>query len=88
MLLGGLREALTEANKMQTEMFYWVKLINCYDGTSDVQYYLKRASISEYNHLAPDETHVSVFASNIVQSTLVNDVNTMAMAEAMGWKTE
>ena len=58
------------------------------DGTSDVQYYLKRASISEYNHLAPDETHVSVFASNIVQSTLVNDVNTMAMAEAMGWKTE
>jgi len=66
----------------QVEMFYWVKMINCYNGTNDLTIYLDRADIP-YNDKA--DQHVQMALSNIAQQTIVNKVVPMAMAEAMGW---
>lgn len=66
----------------QAEMFYWVKMINCYDGSNVLTIYLDRADIP-YNDDA--DQHVQTPISNIQQQIIVNKVTPMAMAETMGW---
>lgn len=66
----------------QTEMFYWLKMVNCYDGSNDLTIYLDRAGIS-YNDDA--DRHIQTPISNLAQQIIVNKVAPMAMAEAMGW---
>ena len=66
----------------QLEMFYWVKMINCYDGTNDLTIYLDRADLP-YNDDA--DRHVQTPISNTTQQIIVNKVAPMAMAETMGW---
>ena len=66
----------------QIEMFHWVKMINCYDGTDDISIYLDRAGIY-YNDTA--DQHIQTPIGNIEQQIIVNKVAPMAMAETMGW---
>lgn len=67
----------------QAEMFFWVKMVNCYDGTSDLTYYLERAGIP-FND--DGGAHIQVALSNVTQNIIVNKAALTAMGEAMGWE--
>lgn len=67
----------------QAEMFFWVKMVNCYDGTSDLNYYLERAGIP-FNDDAGK--HIQVALSNVTQNIIVNKAALTAMAETMQWE--
>lgn len=67
------------------EMFHWVKMLNCYDGSGDLMIYLERAAIP-YNDDAGEGIQLSY--SNFVHNIIVNKVVPSAMAETMGWTIE
>ncbi len=74
-------QAAPESN--QFEMFYWLKLVNCYSD-SDVIIYLRTAGLS-------DGTYDGSFAmagSSLILQRIVNTVIPTAMAETMGWTLE
>lgn len=66
----------------QLEMFYWLKMVNCYDGTNDLTLYLDRAGIP-YND--DEGRNIQIPVGNIMQGIIVNKVAPMAMAETMDW---
>jgi hypothetical protein len=84
--LRNIRNVLQSYNSdqaKQTEMLYWLQMLNCYDGTGDEEIYLRRASIP---HNDDAGQHVQVFrAGGVVQGIIVNKVASAAMAETMGW---
>jgi hypothetical protein len=84
--LRNIRNVLQSYNSdqaKQTEMFYWLQMLNCYDGRGDTEMYLKSASIP---HNDDAGQHVQVLrAEFVVQSIIVNKVASAAMAETMGW---
>lgn len=69
----------------QAEMFHWVKMLNCYDGSGDLTIYLERAAIP-YNDDAGEG--IQLLYSSFVQDLIVNRVVPSAMAETMGWTIE
>ena len=69
----------------KVEMFYWVKMINCYDGTNDLAVDLDRAGIPNNDGI---DQHILTPMSNMVQQTIVNKVIPMAMGKTMGWSFE
>ncbi len=68
--------------KKDGEMFYWVKLINCYDDTESLVVYLQTAGLSNGKYDGP----VSLSGSGLILNRIVNQVIPAAMAETMGWK--
>lgn len=77
------KNSLQDEELRPTEMFYWLKMVNCYNGTSDLKYYLDRAGIDTNSDGSVSGIQIPI--SNLVQSTIVNKVAPMAMAETMGW---
>lgn len=83
--LGTIRNvlgAMTNEQSRQVEMFYWLKMVNCYDGTGDLTIYLDQASIP-YNDRADQQIQIPI--GNMTQHIIVNKVAPMAMAETMDW---
>jgi hypothetical protein len=75
-------QAFVSPDGMQTEMFYWLKMIICYDGGSDLEINLENAGIP-FNDDAGMYPQLPV--STYVQRIIVNKVGPAAMAETMGW---
>ncbi|WP_122073049.1 hypothetical protein [Pseudophaeobacter sp. EL27] len=73
----------TEQTK-QTEMFFWLQLINCYNGSDDVRIYLHRAGIP-YND--DSDQHVQTPDRSLTQTIIVNQVAPAAMVETMDWSS-
>ncbi|MBR2575001.1 MAG: hypothetical protein IKE14_11805 [Loktanella sp.] len=69
--------------RRELEMYYWLQMVNCYDGSNDVQIYLRQAGIP-FNDEAGEHVQVSA-AISIIQDAIVNKAATMAMAEVMDW---
>jgi len=80
--ISNVLEAMANEQTRQVEMFYWLKMVNCYDGSSDLTIYLDRAGIP-YNDQA--DQHIQTPLSNLTQQIIVNKMATTAMAETMGW---
>ena len=80
--INSVLEAMASERTKQVEMFYWLKMVNCYDGTGDLTFYLDRAGIP-YNDQA--DQHIQTPVSNLTQQIIVNKVASTAMAETMGW---
>ena len=72
---------MDQESTRQVEMFYWVQMVNCYDGTDDIASYLSRGGIP-YNG---EDGQIQVPQSNLVQGIIVNKIAPMAMADVMGW---
>ena len=87
--LATIRKVLDSYSSEQardTEMFYWLKMVNCYDGSDNVAAYLDQAEL-----LQPDKPRGPSFlsppgpASSTFQNVIVNKMAQAAMAETMGW---
>jgi len=72
-----------QGSKFQkSEMLNWVLLVNCYDGTNDMESNLSTAGIP-YDDKTGESIQTPI--GNHVQRTIVNKVVPAAMAETMGW---
>ena len=78
--------AITNPELHETEMFYWLKMVNCYDGSNDTYRYLRQAGVPATNDFSYEGTD-KVYAqwTNIEEDIIVNKVAAAAMAETMGW---
>lgn len=79
--LSQIRIAQGSPQTQNTEMYYWVKLINCYDGSNDILIYLQRAGLSN----GRADGAFKMQGTSIVQDVLINKVIPSAMADTMGW---
>lgn len=75
-------DAMAKEKTSEVEMFYWLKMVNCYNGTDDLTNYLNQAGIP-FNDKAGQ--HLQIPISNVTQHIIVNKVAPMAMAETMEW---
>lgn len=71
--------------RRELEMYHWLQMVNCYDGSNDIQIYLRQAGIP-FNDDAGLNLQVPN-AVSIIQKAIVNKAASMAMAETMGWVT-
>lgn len=71
----------SQQDNSEGEMFFWLKVLNCYHQTEDTMIYLQRADLSNGRH---DGAFKMRFA-NIVESRIVNYIAPSAMADTMGW---
>jgi hypothetical protein len=69
--------------RRELEMYHWLQMVNCYDGSDDIQIYLQQAGIA-FNDDAGLNVQVPT-AVSIIQKAIVNKAASMAMAETMGW---
>ncbi len=82
--LGTIRKVLNAmANEAarQFEMYYWPKMVNCYDRPRDVEIYLDRAGIPHDDQME----YGLVERFLLVRQSILNGVATAAMFETMGW---
>ncbi len=68
----------------QFEMFYWVRLLNCFYDFDDFMVYLDIANIP-YNDAANQHIQIPHVASFTATNTIVNRIVPTAMSETMGW---
>lgn len=69
--------------RRELEMYHWIQMVNCYDGSDDIQLYLRQAGIS-FNDDEGENIQVP-HSTVMIQSFIVNKAATMAMAETMDW---
>lgn len=84
--VGRVIDAITDPSQHSTEMFHWLKMINCYDGSNDLFNYLELAGVpvtQDYSYEGNDK----IFATwgSFTQGTIVNKAAATAMVETMGW---
>ena len=63
------------------EMFYWLKMVNCYHDADELQRLLKIAKLSDGRHDGAFDT----FMNDTFRGVLVNRITPSAMADTMGW---
>lgn len=71
----------SQQDNSEVEMFFWLKVLNCYHQTEDTMIYLQRADLSNGRRDGAFKMRVA----GIVQSQIVNHIAPSAMANTMGW---
>jgi len=71
----------SQQDNSEAEMFFWLKVLNCYNQTEDTMIYLQQADLSNGRRDGAFKMRVA----GIVQSRIVNYIAPSAMANTMGW---
>lgn len=71
----------SQQDNSDVEMFFWLKVLNCYNETEDTMIYLQRAELSN----GRSDGAFKMQAAGIVRSQIVNYIAPSAMANTMGW---
>ncbi|CUK19858.1 hypothetical protein RUE5091_04438 [Ruegeria denitrificans] len=84
--VNGVIESISVPEQNEVEMFFWLKMINCFDGSNSTFRYLQQANIQVTSDPFYEGTD-KIYAgwTNIEQDIIVNKVTVRAMADAMGW---
>lgn len=77
----GILDAINHNISSELEMFFWVKLLNCYNEIDDVRIYLHRAGLSDGRWDGPFYFQ----GAPLIRSRITNIIIPSAMAETMGW---
>ena len=78
----GTIDAQKNEERRELEMFFWSRLLNCYDDGKEIENYLESADIGgEIN----DDLDITF---SLLRDMILNRVLLMAMAETMDWKVE
>ena len=71
----------SQQDNSETEMFFWLKVLNCYHQAGDTMIYLQRADLSN----GRSDGAFKMRSASILQSQIVNYIAPSAMASTMGW---